>query len=408
MATLSSVLTHPEAPLVLAAIMAGPVAVLAPLGCAPLMVVVATALLAQSRGRLPWRSLDRHLVLLLATLAAYASLSVLWSDQPLTTVAGSLSLIGTLICGVIVLGTAATLSAEGRQRVELALALGVILGFVALAALQFNIRLTAQSEYMTRLRLSLLSRGVIVVSLLLWPTLLVLRHRPLPSALVAVLATGTILSSDIGGAKLGLAGGLLCGLAGLAAPRLAGRAMGYGAAILVIAAPFLALKLPEPQGVMDHWPQFSTSALHRMVIWNFTAEHIIERPILGWGLESSRWIPGADDDTRVTVKRNGDDAVMPLTHLPLHPHNAPLQWWLELGLVGAAILAYGIIRVTGALPAALDRASRFTAFGTTGAVLAVSCVSFGAWQKWWLAAAWLLASFTVIAIRSGNARAAGR
>jgi O-antigen ligase len=34
------------------------------------------------------------------------------------------------------------------------------------------------------------------------------------------------------------------------------------------------------------------SALHRLEIWSFVAEHIKERPIAGWSLDAARRLPG--------------------------------------------------------------------------------------------------------------------
>ena len=77
----------------------------------------------------------------------------------------------------------------------------------------------------------------------------------------------------------------------------------------------------------------------RVAIWRFTTERVVERPWLGWGMDASRMWPGV---------------------IPLHPHNAALQVWLELGVVGAACAAVAI------------------------AYLTIGALSFGVWQEWWL------------------------
>jgi exopolysaccharide production protein ExoQ len=73
--------------------------------------------------------------------------------------------------------------------------------------------------------------------------------------------------------------------------------------------------------------------------------------------------------------------------IPLHPHNAVLQIWLELGLVGAAVAAAMLCLVAAKVIAVggpgreaqghLLRGAFFTA-------VAVMSVSFGIWQSWWL------------------------
>lgn len=86
-------------------------------------------------------------------------------------------------------------------------------------------------------------------------------------------------------------------------------------------------------------PKSSTanSIVYRINIWRFVADKIAEQPVLGWGAGSSR--------------RLGTDAIGVLTDptfgelgepIPIHPHNAILQVWLEFGIVGA-IFIYGLI-----------------------------------------------------------------
>ncbi len=85
--------------------------------------------------------------------------------------------------------------------------------------------------------------------------------------------------------------------------------------------------------------------------------------------------------------------------LPLHPHNASLQLWLELGLPGAAlgaVLIGGImIRIGRMATARIDKAA------SAALVLGIATIGnlgYGAWQSWWLAAIWLSAGFMAVAI----------
>jgi exopolysaccharide production protein ExoQ len=77
------------------------------------------------------------------------------------------------------------------------------------------------------------------------------------------------------------------------------------------------------------------------------------------------------------------------TWLPLHPHNAPLQLWLELGVPGAVLFA-----LTAAYPwlalAAAEWPALFTA--AAGAALTAAFVAslgtYGIWQEWWQGTLW--------------------
>jgi exopolysaccharide production protein ExoQ len=80
--------------------------------------------------------------------------------------------------------------------------------------------------------------------------------------------------------------------------------------------------------------------------------------------------------------------------LPLHPHNAALQWQVELGLPGTilalAILLWGFWRV-GFTPG-MPRLWRAGALAWASAALTIAMLSYGAWQAWWLACLFLTAS----------------
>ena len=65
-------------------------------------------------------------------------------------------------------------------------------------------------------------------------------------------------------------------------------------------------------------PSLSNSIKHRFLIWQFVLNKIAAHPVLGYGFDSSRHLPGGD-----APAMNGQSV------LPLHPHNGILQVWLE-------------------------------------------------------------------------------
>ena len=115
------------------------------------------------------------------------------------------------------------------------------------------------------------------------------------------------------------------------------------------------------------------SAGHRLLIWSFVGDRIAEHPLRGWGLDSSRSIPGGSDPIRPDE-----------TWLPLHPHNAPLQVWLELGVPGAVLFAL----LGGWLWLAVGRADwprlyAAAAGGSLATAFVASVATYGIWQEWW-------------------------
>ena len=137
------------------------------------------------------------------------------------------------------------------------------------------------------------------------------------------------------------------------------------------------------------------SAVHRLVIWRFVGDRIAERPLLGWGMDASRAIPGGEAQASGVMP----DVRLPAgaTMLPLHPHDAALQWRLELGLPGAllclVVLGQALWRIAGS--PRMPPKQRALALGYAAALLTIAMLSFGAWQAWWLSAIWLSAAFLV-------------
>src|SRR5262249_7944535 len=120
------------------------------------------------------------------------------------------------------------------------------------------------------------------------------------------------------------------------------------------------------------------SAGHRLLIWSFVGDRIAEHPLAGWGLDASRSIPGGKD-----LIRPGE------TWLPLHPHNAPLQVWLELGVPGVVLFALVVGYLWHILALAAWSRMFAAAAGASLAIALIACfTAYGVWQEWWLGALW--------------------
>ena len=82
------------------------------------------------------------------------------------------------------------------------------------------------------------------------------------------------------------------------------------------------------------------------------------------------------------------------------PHNAALQWRLELGVLGALFgAAIFFISTEIARRYSAGRVARAGAVATIGATFVIAMISFGAWQTWWLSAIFLIAGSTVLVCR---------
>jgi O-antigen ligase len=112
-------------------------------------------------------------------------------------------------------------------------------------------------------------------------------------------------------------------------------------------------------------------------------------------MDASRAIPGGEAEASDVMP----EVKLPAgaTMLPLHPHDAALQWRLELGLPGAVLclVIFGSVLWRVGASARMPAAPRALAIGYAAGVLTVAMLSVGAWQAWWLSTVWLTASFFV-------------
>jgi exopolysaccharide production protein ExoQ len=134
---------------------------------------------------------------------------------------------------------------------------------------------------------------------------------------------------------------------------------------------------------------YKWSARHRLEIWWFTGSHIADRPVLGWGLDSSRAIPGGSDPTPEGPP-----------WLPLHPHNGALQIWLELGLPGALLFA-GFVAWLWLSLARISWPRLFAAAagGSLFAAQIIGLAAYGVWEEWWIGTQFLLLFLTLVMSR---------
>jgi O-antigen ligase len=197
----------------------------------------------------------------------------------------------------------------------------------------------------------------------------------------------TVLLLDGTAAKTALALSLPVATLLLLRPRLVARIAAALTVVAVLTAPLTLPLLADHPLVLRDADAFKTSFGHRLLIWDFAGDRIAERPLLGWGLDSSRSIPGGKELIRTDQRR-----------LPLHPHDAALQVWLELGLPGAALSALLLGWLWLRLAAApWPRLYTAAAGGSLAAASAVMSAGWGVWQEWWIATL-SLATFAIIAM----------
>ncbi|WP_173979466.1 O-antigen ligase family protein [Magnetospirillum sp. UT-4] len=384
-------------------------------GLVPLVVLVAVAVVAAAirDRRRPWHdgTLPPVLAAGLGALILWGFASAAWEHTEGLAVRKALALSAWMACGSLLLAGFARLTAADLVRVTRAAAWGIG-GAVALAVAEgwMGMPLTIlmnewrNPDVSVAVNATRFKAGATVVVLLGIPTVagLAFRGRRLAAGvtLVAVIALAVVSSSL--SAMLGL-GAAVAAAALCLVPRIGTWAVA-AALVAVLAGVPLLRQLPPTEQLAVSLPYLPNSTLHRTMIWKFAADRIAERPLLGWGLEGSRALPGGDDDALVHMHGYIGPADQPnrplglivqrMQQMPLHPHNAPLQIWVELGAIGA-LLAAAVLLTLLRLANAAAPAVRAPRVATLAAGFAMSTVSFGAWQSWWLMAVWLAALMAV-------------
>lgn len=385
----------------LVAFVAPALAVLAPKSMAPLFLVTAIAVLAATFRN--WRAVQARYWPVTAWLAAFLvwSAGTSWlAPDP----AGALRLVATLaglfLGGVVLAASRRPLAVRDPELLPW-LAAGLLL---ALLLLVFELvsgyaatRLARGLDWEDIIGFSYgglniasyVKNGIVVATLVFFPAAgwLWSNGRRLTAALFALVLVAIVVRSGSNTALAALAIGLIAALAGALAPRLL-RFLSGLTVLLVVTAPllFAALGSALPLAPEAGWSgRLPSSLVGRLVIWDFAVEKIAERPVMGYGLDAARRLPGGDE--KVDVMSLDPEGLERLRfrdfRMPLHPHNQVLQVWIELGAVGALLLA-GFLATLLAAICRLDAADRAVAAGSFYAVFTFACSSFGAWQNWWL------------------------
>ncbi len=322
----------------LAIALALPLAIAAPLGLAPLLVAAALGILIGDG--FPSRVHRRFAIAtaVLSLLVVWGAATALWSIDPgrSLSMAGRLAL--TFVAGGVLVDKALRLDRRGKRRLAAAAAVGTAIGVGLLisevatgqALLRFGRALLETREPTP----TMLNRAATVLALMVWPAAYALYRFGGAVLAIAFLVAGfgalTLLENTT--AFLACFFGFAAGLAAIAMPQTVRRVVIAGAVAGVLAAP---LGVSILAGMEELHLKIKPSAVHRLMIWQFTVDRVDERPWLGWGLESARELPGGDRD--VTFKtREGE---WTRQALPLHTHNAALQLRVELGIVGPVLLA---------------------------------------------------------------------
>jgi len=368
-----------EAGLDAAALPFFPLLVIAPRGVAVLISVAglcAAGLVLSTAGPKPRPALATPTALL-GCLLLWGTASATWSVDWLRSLIVAARMAGLFASGLALVWAADSIRAPRRLTFVL---LGSLVLAVALAVADLATHGAVGAPFTDRAyQPAGLNRAAVSFAIMLLPLTAVLAGGSAVWALLLATATVAAIFMLAGTtAKAALVAGLPMGVLLYYARTRAARAAALVSALIIITAPLTFARVGSLEALTETADAVKLSAGHRLWIWSFVGNRIAERPLAGWGLDASRSIPGGKDPIRP-----GE------TWLPLHPHNAPLQLWLELGVPGAAVFALIVGYLWHALAVAPWSQMFAAAAGASLATALIACgAAYGIWQEWWLGVLW--------------------
>ena len=348
------------------------------------------------------------LAALLIGSVLFFSLSWLWTIAPYETLRLILPITGLFILGLVIVILALDLNESERRLVCRSIVIGSTIGFVILfVEIFWPLKITSfffsifkgieyQIDYTYK---NALRNGANISALLVIPAAAVLwrsgnRYFTLGLILLALI---TLTNAKAGASLLAL----LVGLAAIAVTIVSGRYVRVlFSSLLVISAlalPVVVQTLPTAGEIEERYPNLPNSVYPRIFIWQSTARYISENPFLGKGFNSSRSISKPGDRVEYFTKGVNPRGSIPI---PLHPHSAILQIWLELGVVGIGIFLALLLTILKRIEQSISSLPmRAMAYGSFCSAFTIANVSYGIWQNWWISALWLTVAFTIIATK---------
>jgi O-antigen ligase len=371
-----------------------------------------------------WRQLIRPSadVAALFLVAVYVFLGALWAAEPSAALGKSALLLATALVTFAASRAMTFLDKPQLRRAALAFAAGAFIGalFVlcelltqgAITRLVMNSVVwlkpgsakhaaIAHGEVM-KLSPAEFRQSAAMLILHLWPGLLVLsaiadrtRRLMLIGLFVLAVAVPVLLSERLS-SQVALVGSLLIfPLActwrrGVVHALAALWCLGF---VLMLPVAFTAYKAELH---MAQW--LPDSARARIIIWEYTAERVLEHPWLGIGADSTRAL-----QKPLASAEQPQGFIFPRA-TGSHAHNLFLQSWYELGVVGALLVAFAGAVVVLRIPrlpfeAQPFAAAMFVAFAST------VTFAWGMWQTWLICAIGLMLLYFLVAARAGRSAA---
>ena len=362
----------------------------------------------------PWRDLlpPRPALAACVMFAAYVFLNATWSADPLAGVGKASLLLGLILITFASVEAASSLEKATLRRAAIAFAAGALFGalFIMVELLTRGVvtrTVMAWMPYLSSpkhfkkldgvliaLKLSKLDQNANLALFHLWPGLLALMalastRRLAAMVLYFVAMAAVIVLSEHDSSQVALIASSLVLILAWTWRTAVIRAL---AVLWCVAFVFV---LPLSFAAYDSGLHFANwlpnSARARVILWEFTAEQALKRPLLGIGVDSTPRL--RDQQQKSSARPEGFIYQRTTGH---HAHSIFLQSWYELGAVGVLLLAIAgaaVVLLIFFLPVSGQpfAAAAFAAFAIVGAF------AWGMWQSWFLCATALLPLYLRVA-----------
>ncbi len=374
------------------------------------VAIVGIALIGSALRRgMQWRELLPRNAALMACLlfAAYVFLNATWSVDPLAGIGKAALLVALVLITFAAVEAASALEKATLCQAAIAFAAGALMGalFIMVELLTRGIvtrtvvgwipSLSSPKHFdisdgmLTALNLSKLDQNINLAMFHLWPGLLALMglastRRTIAMVVFFATIAAVIALSNHDSSQVALIASSLVVMLAWQWRTLVIRTLAIfwcAAFVFVIPASFAAY---ESGLHFANW--LPKSARARVILWEYTAEQALSRPLLGVGVDSTSRL---SIEQKATLNREQPDGFVYPRTMGHHAHNMFLQTWYELGAVGALLLAVAgaaVALLIFLLPASAQpfAAGAFAAFAIVGAF------AWGMWQSWFMCAVALL------------------
>jgi O-antigen ligase len=322
-------------------------------------------------------ALDRELGLVAAAFAALCWASVMWSIAPARSLSGALQISAIFIGGLVFLSLLPPADAATERLFRILLvatlvgaaviAVDRLLGYPLEAVVAGRPGRDASIKY---------NRGIDYLVLLAWPQFAFATwHRRRRHTLLLAVGMIVILAAGLSvTGQMAAFAGLVVMAVAYAAPRVVPPIFAGGTALLAAGVPFALRLLASHRAALV--PYVKLSGLQRLEIWDYMTAHVMQRPLLGWGIAAASAVPITKDELSHYVVQHNQG---------IYPHDQWLELWVETGALGAVIGLVFALLVVRRIQRLGDPIRPFACAAFASAVT-ISCLNFEViTDSWWAA-----------------------